>query len=393
MPRLIINLQGSLSNPNMALEAAKSGTLDSLPPGPIGRIDARAIADAKDSGISATCITIGHVVGPGDAAEITRRDIAGWNQFLQTPNAAFSLVDQASDLVGLAASGNLGVILGFQNTEMLGFDASRVSEFAKLGVRVMQLRYNRANAVGFGCLSPDDQGLTPFGQQVVEAMNESGVLVDLSHAGAATLRAAIKTSTRPVAISHTACRSLVDNPRNVFEEDLRLLAEHGGVVGIFAMPFLRESGQPTLEDYVRHIDHALNVAGEEHVAIGTDGTITSVDDITTYLRYLGEEIQNRKAAGVSASGENEGVALFLPDMTGPTQFEKLASHLGKRGYAASTIDKILGLNWLRLVNAAWVSLSEPGSGLATGTMANGVRIKSNAEIYFIYSELSILSVV
>ena len=176
-------------------------------------------------------------------------------------------------------------------------------------------------------------------------MNASGVLVDLSHSGPSTLRTAIKASSRPIAGSHTACRSLVNNPRNVFAEDPRLLADHGGVVGIYAMRFLRESGQPTLNDYVRHINHALNVASVDHVGIGTDGTITPVDDIATYLHYLGEAIESRKAAGVSAPGENQAVALFLADMTGPTQFEILADRLGKQGYAASTVDKVFGLNW------------------------------------------------
>ncbi len=361
MPRLIINLQGSLANPNMALEAAKRGELDSLPPGPTGRIDARSVADLRASGVSATCITVGHVVGPAVAAETTYKDIECWNRFLELPNSDFALVRSCADLPQIAAEGKHGVILGFQNTEMLGTNVSSVNKFAALGVRVMQLTYNGANSVGFGCLSPEDQGLTPFGQQVVEAMNECGVLVDLSHAGASTLRSAINASTRPIAVSHTACRSLVNNPRNVFDEDLRLLADHGGVVGIFAMPFLRESGQPTLEDYVRHIDHAINVAGGDHVAVGTDGTITQVDDIATYKHYLGEAIQSRKSAGVSAPGENEAVTLFLTDMTGPTQFEKLASHLGKRGYTASTIDKLLGLNSFRLLSDAWTSRAGPNT--------------------------------
>lgn len=233
MPQLIINLQGSFSNPNMALEAAKRNELDSLPPGPTGRIDARAIADLRASGVTATCITVGHVVGPADAAETTHRDIECWKQFLKKPNAAFALVLSGADIARIAVEGKHGVILGFQNTEMLGSTISAVGKFADQGVRVMQLTYNRANAVGFGCLSPEDQGLTSFGRQVVEAMNNSGVLLDLSHAGASTLRSAIKTSNQPIAVSHTACRSLVNNPRNVLDEDLRLLADHGGVVGIF----------------------------------------------------------------------------------------------------------------------------------------------------------------
>jgi membrane dipeptidase len=353
MHRLVINLQGSLANPNLALEAAKQGSLHSLPPGPTGRVDARAIGDAKASGVTATCITVGHVVGPGDAATMTLRDLESWNQFLGQPNSPFALVRRAADLIRLNANGNQGLVFGFQNTDMLAGNASMVTQFAELGVRVMQLTYNGENSVGFGCLCPQDEGITVFGRQAIDAMNDRGVLVDLSHAGPLTLRTAIEASGKPVAISHTACRSLVNNPRNVYDEDLRLLAKHGGVVGIFAMPFLRESGQPTIDDYIRHIEHALDVVGEEHVAIGTDGTITQVDDLSTYLHYLGEAIQERKTNGVAAPGEDEAVALFLPDMTGPSQFEKLADVLSRRGHAASTVDRLLGKNWLRLATEAW----------------------------------------
>ena len=353
MPRLIVNLQGSLANPNVALEAAKHGDSASIPPGATGRIDTRATTDARASGVSATCVTVGHVVGPGDPAARTYRELQDWQEFLSRPSSDFFLVRSTTDIEQFATAGKSGVILGFQNTEMLAGDSSTVKAFAQLGVRVMQLTYNAVNAVGFGCLSPEDQGLTAFGKQAVEAMNECGILVDLSHAGVRTLRTAIEVSSKPVAVSHTACRSLVNNPRNVYDEDLRLLAEHGGVVGIFAMPFLRESGQPNAEDYIRHIEHALNVLGTDHVGIGTDGTITQVDDLAAYLHYLGEAIQSRKAAGVSAPGEDEAVALFLPDMTGPTQFEVLTDRLNQRGHAASTIDKLLGLNWQRVMSDVW----------------------------------------
>jgi membrane dipeptidase len=235
---------------------------------------------------------------------------------------------------------------------MLAGDSTAVTAFAQLGVRVMQLTYNGADALGFGCLSQEDNGLTAFGKQAVGAMNECGILVDLSHAGARTLRKAIEVSSKPVAVSHTACRSLVESPRNVYDEDLRLLADRGGVVGIFAMPF-RQSGQPVAEDYIRHLEHAVNVVGVDHAGLSTDGTLTQVDDLATYLHYLGEAIQSRKAAGVSAPGEDEAVALFLPDLTGPTQFELLTDRLIKRGHAASAIDKILGLNWQRLLKDVW----------------------------------------
>jgi membrane dipeptidase len=299
-------------------------------------------------------VTVGHVMGPGDPVARTHQELQHWHDFLNAQSSNFSLIRSVTDIEQSAAEGRAGVIFGFQNTEMLANDSSAVSAFAELGVRVMQLTYNTPNAVGFGCLSQEDLGLTAFGKQAVEAMNESGVLVDLSHAGPLTLRTAIDVSSKPIAVSHTACRSLVNNPRNVFDADLRLLAQRGGVVGIFAMPFLRESGQPTMEDYVRHIEHALNVVGADHVGIGTDGTITQVDDLATYLHYLGENNRARRAAGISTPGEDDAVALFLPDMTGPSQFEVLTTRLAQRGHAASTIDKLLGLNWQRLANDVWL---------------------------------------
>lgn len=353
MQRPIINLQGSLANPNVALEAAKRHDLASIPSGPTGRIDARAVRDAMASGVSATCITVGHVAGDGDPFEMTQSELQDWHRFLCAPDAPLALVRHAADLGPQSAGRKPGLILGFQNTEMLGGDSSRVAHFAQLGVRVMQLTYNGANAVGFGCMCAHDPGITPFGREAIDCMNRSGVLVDLSHAGPGTMRTAIQASKRPVAVSHSACRSLTDHPRNLWDEDLRMLADRAGVVGIYAMPFLRESGQPHMEDYIRHLEHALKVAGQDHVAVGTDGTITAVDDVATYRHYLNEAVQSRKAAGVGASGEDGAIALFLPDMTGPTQFEVLAHQLSRRGHPESTIDKLLGLNWQRLLTDAW----------------------------------------
>jgi membrane dipeptidase len=353
MLRLVVNLQGSLANPNVALEAAKRGDLATLSLGATSRIDDRAAADALAAGLGAMCVTVGHVVGDGDAVSRTWHDLREWQAFLAHRDPVFLQVRSAADLERLAAAGRCGVIFGFQNTEMLAGNPAAVDEFARVGVRVMQLTYNTPNAVGCGCLSPHDQGLSTLGAQVVEAMNESGVLVDASHASPRTLREAIATSARPIAVSHTACRSLVDHPRHVSDDDLRRLADRGGVVGIYAMPFLRASGQPTLDDYVRHIGHALNVAGAEHVGIGTDGTVTAVDDVAAYRQHLREAVQGRRVAGVSAPGEDEAVLLFLPDMAGPGQFDMLARRLEQHGHAASTIDKLLGLNWLRLARDVW----------------------------------------
>jgi membrane dipeptidase len=251
------------------------------------------------------------------------------------------------------ASRRVGVIYGFQNSEMLGADASSVEHYSRLGVRIMQLTYNGHNRVADGCMVAQDKGLSAFGREVLEQMHAQRVLVDLSHSSERTCLDAIQASASPVSITHTGCRALVNLPRNKSDTELRQLAQKGGVVGIYGMPFLRAAGQPMAADLILHIEHAINVCGEEHVGFGSDGSVTAVDDLTSYLRFLSEDVAQRKQAGVGAAGESESVALFLPDLCGPSQFNDLAEHLRRRGHSSSRIERILGGNFLRLMREVW----------------------------------------
>ncbi len=347
-------MQGSLSNPNVAIEAAKAGRIDQLSPEISIRVDGRATQDAKDSGVTAVCVTLGHVVGPGEPFAMSLNDIGAWDAFIGGAPDAFKKINALADIRSCHETGHIGVIYGFQNTEMLGDDTSRIGYFASLGVRVMQLTYNGANRIGHGCMVHDSQGLTPFGREAVQRMNESGVLIDLSHSNSQTLIDAIEASSTPVIVSHTGCRQIADVPRNITNEAMRRLANSGGVIGVYAMPFLRSSRQPHLEDFVRHIEHAIRVCGEDHVGVGTDGSISQVDDFESYMGYLAEEIASRRKDGVSAKGENEAVALFLPDMRGPNQFQILAEALSHRGHSSLRIEKVLGANFMRVMKRAWI---------------------------------------
>jgi membrane dipeptidase len=349
----VINLQGSLTNPNIALEIAKSGDLTKLPPPGPARVDARAICDAKLSGLNAVCVTVGHVVGPQEPYGMTVAEITVWNEFAENNQQDFKIVRSISDIQTCRDNERIGIILGFQNTEMLKENLGNIGHFVDAGVRIVQLTYNLDNSLGSGCLAALDKGLTSFGHKVVHELNRCGVLVDLSHANSRTLRDAIAASQKPIAVTHSGCRSLSDNSRNTSDEDIRCLSDAGGVLGIYAMPFLRPSGQPYLENYIQHIERAISVAGEDHVALGTDGAITAIDDMSNYMHFLEEAASSRRAAGVAARGEEQARALFLPDMTGPQQFQILASALGKRGHSAKRIEKIMGENWLRLLAECW----------------------------------------
>jgi membrane dipeptidase len=236
---------------------------------------------------------------------------------------------------------------------MLGNDATRVHLFANLGVRVIQLTYNPANLLGDGSVAPQNRGLTPFGYEVVDRLNANRVMVDLSHSGENTCLDAARASKQPVSINHTGCRALNDLPRNKSDAELRLVATKGGFVGIYFMPFLNASGHALAQDVVAHIEHAVNVCGEDHVGIGTDGTVTAIDDLEGYKAVLAKEVEDRRKAGVSAAGERPDTLPFVVDLRGVNQFYDLAERLRMRGYTTARVEKILGRNFIRYATDVW----------------------------------------
>ncbi len=353
---IIINALGGLSNQNLWVDAQgkQQGQADSS--SLIRRmrsIDARAISDTRASGTTAINITLGYVSGPEDPYDYTIRDIAAWDAIIHDRRADLVKILSADDILAAQRENRVGIIFGFQNAASVGDDTGRVKVFADLGVRIIQLTYNDRNQIGAGSAVPENSGLTRFGREVVAALNEARVLVDLSHSGEQTCLDAISASSAPVAITHTGCRALTNLPRNKTDEELRRVAEGGGVVGIYFMPFLREDGQARAADVVRHLEHALDVCGQDHVGIGTDGDATAIDDMTNYRAAIAGELQQRKQAGISAAGETSRVVPLLPDLMGPTQFRKLADMLHQRGHSTNTIEKILGLNFLRLMKDVW----------------------------------------
>ena len=290
--RVIIDTLGGLGNPNRP-PAPDPGQSQEL-----WQIDERALRDGHESGLCAFNQTIGYVAGPDDPYQATLADIARWTAFIDAHADQMLLARSAADIDRACDEGRFAVILGFQNTAMLGLDAARVGEFAGRGIRVMQLTYNVRNAVGDGAMVSPGHGLTPFGHEVVRACNHHRLIVDLSHSGEQTCLDAVAASRAPIAITHTGCRAVADLPRNKTDRELRLVASRGGVVGIYFMPFLAIGRQPTADDLIAHIEHAIGVCGEDHVAIGTDGTLSAVDDMAAYLEGLRTEVEQRRAAAV-----------------------------------------------------------------------------------------------
>lgn len=347
---IVVNALGGLSNPNVEpserKEASGWTSTDAV-------IDRRVIDDARASGLTAVNITLGHVFGPNEPFEQTVREIAHWDAVARRYPNDLVKIESAGDILRAKRENRIGLIYGFQNTTMLGSDASRADVFANLGVRIVQLTYNPANAVGDGSMAPENRGLTPFGREVVERLNANRVMVDLSHSGEQTCLEAARISKQPISINHTGCRALTDLPRNKTDAELRLVAERGGFVGIYFMPFLNPTSKATADDVVAHIEHAVNVCGEDHVGIGTDGGITTIDDLNAYKAKIAKEIADRRAAGMGAKGENPDTLPFVIDLRGPSQFHDLADRLRRRGLSEARIEKILGVNFVAYAKRLW----------------------------------------
>jgi membrane dipeptidase len=260
---------------------------------------------------------------------------------------------RGSDLASAKRSGRTGLIYGAQDTSMLEGDMARLAVFHNLGLRIAQPTYNRRNLMGDGCLEEADGGLSRLGYEFIEEVNRLRILLDLSHAGRRVIAQGIQASKAPMAITHTGCRALVDVPRNTDDGSLKALADRGGVAGMFFMPFLLASGQPHAEDLIRHLEHAVNVCGEDHVGLGTDGSLSGIEINDAYKSFQRKFVEDRLKAGIAAPGEAPDVFNLIPEYNEARRFFTLADDLAKRGWPSARIDKILGANFARLFAEVW----------------------------------------
>jgi len=261
--------------------------------------------------------------------------------FEMSPKARF--VEHASDIVEAKKNGQLAVILGLQSPSFIDQDRSRVRIMHKLGLRILQMTYMERNYLGDGCLEFENRGLTHFGVQIVRDCNRLGIVLDCSHVGINTTIDTARYSAQPILISHTAVRALVDNPRSVTDEQIKAVAEKGGVIGMTPLATLiRTDQQPTVDDYVNHFDYVINLVGPDHIALGTDmfDGKTKANWVTPlyYPEVSGKSsYSNRRVIGFSNKSDLRNlVEAFL-----------------RKGYNRELILKILGGNFLRVFQQVW----------------------------------------
>ena len=336
---LVIDAMGTIGDPDPA------ATPESAP-------SQRLLSDIRASGVTAVSMTLS-VGSNGDRLAKALQRIAVFDEKVAAAPDALMRVRKAADLATAKSSGRLGLIYNVQDTSLLENDLSRVALLHSLGLRVMQMTYNVRNLVGDGCLERANAGLSNLGRALVAELGRVGMVMDLSHAGQRTIAEAIAEAKAPPVISHTGCRDLRDHPRNVYDAELRALAAKGGVAGIYFMPFLVERGAARKEDLIRHIEHAVNVCGEDHVGLGTDGMLsaTVIDD--EYRKSLRADYESRSKQGIAAPGEGPDAYQVVLDYNEPRRMQRLAEDLSARGWPASRIHKLLGENFARVFKEVW----------------------------------------
>ena len=338
-----------------ALAIDACGTLGDSQFEPPAPLPGSAISDARAARLAGLAITVGPVgTTPPEAAYAHTVDaVAFWEAQISEHPDVLVAIRSPGDLAVARRAGRTGIIYALQDAVSFETEPSRLESLYALGLRVIQLTYNGRNLLGDGCLEPANAGLSRAGFAAVERMNALGILVDLSHCGRRTSADALGASRRPVAFTHTGCDALDPHPRNRSDEELRRVAQSGGVAGIYVMPYLNQGHQPHASDVIRHIEHAWQVMGEDHVGIGSDGGVSPELVTPQYREAFAASLARRRAAGISAPGEQEDGYTFAADLNTPHRLAVLAGMLSARGHSDQRLGKLLGANWLRLYRDTW----------------------------------------
>lgn len=313
------------------------------------------IEPMADGGVTACNWTIAApgILAPNDLAGVIRL-LARVRDALQAESSTARLVSTAEDIRRCARDGVPGIILGFQDPAPIEQTPELIELFHALGVRVIQVAYQRQGSLGSGSGEPSDGGLSDFGQLCIARMNDVGILVDLSHVGPQTTLDAIDASAKPCAFTHTAVSAITPHPRTKSDEAIRRLATRGGVVGVIGVSaYLRPDGNAgtTVDDLVRQVVYIADLVGVDHVGIGLD-----------IVEGMTEDFWDKRV--IPSFADLPG--LETPD---PFQFETyypaglrsmrnirlVAEALAAHGLLGADVHKVMGGNFLRLFEEVWAA--------------------------------------
>ena len=285
----------------------------------------------RAGGVTATNYTIAMM---HNMSETVKR-ILDMQDLINSVNEKALLATTAEDVLTAKRDGKVAIFLGFQNIVPLENDLRILKLYHHLGVRIIQLSYHFRTAAAEGGAERTDSGLSLFGISLVKAMNRLGIVVDLAHVAKHSVMDAIEVSEDPVIASHSNPRALIDAHQNKTDEEIKALAEKGGVIGITAFPRLvnKEPDNCTLDDLLNFIDYVVNLVGVDYVGIGLDFAEGWAEYPPARRKLI--EIDKR-------------IYSWPKGIETITEFPNITKGLVARGYSETEIQKILGENFVRV---------------------------------------------
>ncbi|MGQ0736393.1 MAG: dipeptidase [Acidobacteriota bacterium] len=304
--------------------------------------DAATFEAAKVAGLTAL-----HTSLENRNFAVAMRDLAEWNALFAKHPDRLIKVTTGGEVSDAKKTGRIAVVLGFQNATIVESDVRNLDKLHAAGARCIQLTYNSRNLLGDGCTERTNAGLSDFGVDVVHRMNALGIVVDLSHCGEQTSKDGIELSKRAPAFTHTVCKAIYNHVRGKSDELIRAISNKGGVTGITTLGyFVGPTSNTSLDDYLRHLDHAVKVGGIDHVGIASDHAIRGI--LATHTReswYVPRLTAFKPVYNVRWPPN-------IAELDAPTRYRAIARGLGRRGYSAGQIEKLLGGNWMRYFGEA-----------------------------------------
>lgn len=283
-------------------------------------------------------------------------DIMGWHKVVREhPN--LRIAETVDDILEAKARGQACLLLASQDGEFIHDKVERLEAFHRLGLRMLIPAYNRDNLLCGGVLEHTDAGVSALGRSVVEECDRLGILLDLSHVSRRSSLEINELSANPTVFSHANPKKLVDNARNIDDEQIRAVASKGGVIGtVNWAPLVFRKGmteRPTVNDYLDHIDYLADLLGTtENIGIGTDFSLGSYprhshDQHGPHYKTVMTEM-NKYVTSYWRAPERfvDGFAWY-PEITHVYRL------LGERGYSEEDIRGIAGGNFMRVFRQVW----------------------------------------
>ena len=265
---------------------------------------------------------------------------------LEAQQNTFRIIRSRQDIGRTDREGNVGVILGLQDPDCIGMQFDRIKRLFEAGVRVIQVAYQRKGLYGCGFLAEsEDDGLTAAGRRLVEAVNEYGLILDLSHSAPQTALDCLQCSSGPTMISHTTCRGVYDHPRGTADRILsEIVKREDVIVGVLAMTFFLDAADNSLNPLINHIRYLADRIGPRRVAIGTDAPVGGFTDLVAAERQFRETTQKM----MDPQGEIKSRwPTHIPEVSDDAKgFQRIAMELA-RYFSEEETEGILGENGRR----------------------------------------------